>query len=121
MRMRRLSLASAAAVATLGLALAAPAQAQNDPRTLQTVLVSLLNGAQKGVCGPQLSPLAATNCQQQIGYLSKRLQGMGAVQSAQFKGMEPQGAVFQVQFERGSMTWMIAQDGAGRVTTFWTP
>jgi hypothetical protein len=26
-----------------------------------------------------------------------------------------------VQFDKGAMTWVIAQDGTGRVTVFWTP
>jgi hypothetical protein len=121
MRKQSVFLASACIAAALGLAAAGPARAQNDPRSLQVALTSLLVDAQKGVCGSQLSPLAAGSCQQQIGYLSNRLQSMGRVVNAQYKGMEKDGAVFQVQFERGSMTWMVAQDQAGRVTLFWTP
>lgn len=112
------ALAIGLACALLTLAAFTPASAQES---LRPVLLSLIADAQKGVCGRQLAPLVASSCQQQIGGLSKRLQSMGAPQAATFQGVDKQGSVFLVRFERGSMTWLIAQNPSGQVTVFWTP
>jgi hypothetical protein len=120
--MRRLGLLLAPLCGALVLGLTAgDARAGVDVPGLQTALLSLIADAQKGVCGPQLAPLVATSCQQQIGGLSKRLQGMGRPLGATFQGVDSQGSVFLVRFERGSMTWLIAKNPAGQVTVFWTP
>jgi hypothetical protein len=108
-----------AAAGVIGLLAPQQARAQES---LRPVLLSLISDAQKGVCGRQLAPLVAVSCQQQIGGLSKRLQSMGVPVSATFQGVDKGDSVFQVRFQGGgAMTWLIAQNPAGQVTTFWTP
>lgn len=90
-------------------------------------VIEVLKANAKGDCPARLmASILRSQCEQQISVIQKRLQSLGPIEKAEFKGMErlPSGVdaeIYAVTFENGSMIWAAAANSEGKLNVMWSP
>ena len=93
---------------------AAPAPLFAADGELKEKVIGVIEANARGECPEELmAPVLLSACEQQIDGIQKGLKKMGAIEKAQYKGIERlqngiDAEVYQVTFEHGSMVWLAA-------------
>lgn len=106
---------------------AAPSPLSAADGKLGDKVIGVLKANVKGDCPATLmAPILRSQCEQQISVIQKRLQSLGPIEKAEFKGVErlPSGVdaeIYAVTFENGSMIWAAAANSEGKLNVMWSP
>lgn len=100
-------------------------QAQNTQGIHSDLLKKALAESAKGNCSKEImSPMLLGACQQQMPGLGNQLAQRGKIVSTEFMGMQQSGMgpaeVYRVNFESGSMMWMINTGPDGKIVVLWS-
>lgn len=92
---------------------------------LKEKLIEALKASADGECPAQLmSPMLQDTCERQMPNLAQALKQRGKITGASFRGTQQGGAgeaeVYRVNFEAGSMTWMISTGTDGKINVLWS-
>jgi hypothetical protein len=100
------------------------ASAQDEGK-LKDKLIKALMASSEGSCpGDIMSPMLQDVCERQMPNLGRSLKERGGIKGATFRGMQQSAAgpaeVYRVNFQSGSMTWMIATGPDGKIVVLWS-
>lgn len=113
-------------IAVFSLCLNPATVAAQDDGVLQDLLVQALSASANGECPSSImAPMLRGTCQQQMPHLEQNLSRLGPIQEAHFMGMQETqmgpAEVYQVEFQRGNMMWMINTAPDGKIMVLWSP
>jgi hypothetical protein len=99
--------------------------AQDSQGIHSNLLKKVLAESAKGNCSKEMmSPMLLGACQQQMPGLGNQLAQRGKIVGTEFMGMQQSGMgpaeVYRVNFESGSMMWMINTGPDGKILVLWS-
>jgi hypothetical protein len=94
---------------------------------LKGKVVGVLQANKRGDCPESLmAPTLRSICEDQLPNIKKRLDALGDIDRAEYKGIEklPNGLdaeVYKVIFDNGSMIWLATAGPDGKLNFMWSP